>query len=115
MPSRTARGGTPVKPPRTGATLRTVPPRRSPSRPSPSRPSPSRQSPDDRYSVPDSRSVRSPWVWRAFFVMSLLAFGVAIILVGNHKAGFAVAWGVIGAGWLAISMWLWRQHTRLNR
>jgi hypothetical protein len=54
-------------------------------------------------------------VWRGFFVMSLVAFGVVIILLGNHKAGLAVAWAVIGCGWLAVSMWLWRQHARLDR
>jgi hypothetical protein len=59
--------------------------------------------------------VRSPWVWRGFFVMSLVAFGVVIILLGNHKAGFAIAWAVIGCGWLATSMWLWRQHTQQTR
>jgi hypothetical protein len=59
--------------------------------------------------------VRSPWVWRAFFIMSLVAFGVVIILLGNHKAGFAALWAVIGCGWLATSMWLWRQHSRLDR
>jgi hypothetical protein len=67
---------------------------------------------DDRYSVPDSRSVRSVWVWRAFFMMSLVAIGVAIILLGNGATGFAIAWAVIACGWFAISMWLWRQHTR---
>jgi hypothetical protein len=67
---------------------------------------------EDRYSVEASRSVRSPWVWRAFLLMSLLAVGVVIILAGNGKTGFAVAWGVIAAGWLAVSLWLWRQHSR---
>ncbi len=52
----------------------------------------------DRYSVGDSRSVRSPWVWRAFLMMTLLAVGIVIILAGNGKTGFAVAWGVIALG-----------------
>jgi len=67
---------------------------------------------EDRYSVGDSRSVRSPWVWRAFLLMSLFAFGIVIILASSGNSGFAIAWGVIAAGWFAISMWLWRQHTR---
>ena len=67
---------------------------------------------EDRYSVEDSRSVRSPWVWRAFLMMSLLAVGIAIILAGNGNTTFAALWGVIAVGWFAISMWLWRQHTR---
>jgi hypothetical protein len=46
--------------------------------------------------------------------MSLVALGVVIILAGNGKTGFAIAWGVIAAGWFAIAMWLWRQHTRLT-
>ena len=100
-PLRQPRAGAAVTPRQPPATLRTVP-RRPDGR-------------DDRYSVRDSRSVRSPWVWRGFFVMSLVAFGVVIILLGNHKSGFAIAWAVIGCGWLAVSMWLWRQHTRLDR
>jgi hypothetical protein len=67
---------------------------------------------EDRYSVQDSRSVRSVWVWRAFLLMSLVALGVVIILAGNGKTGFAIAWGVIAAGWFATAMWLWRQHSR---
>ncbi len=70
---------------------------------------------DDRYSVQDSRSVRSVWVWRGFLMMSLVAIGVAIILLGNGAPGFAMAWLVIAAGWFAVSMWLWRQHTRLDQ
>ena len=69
---------------------------------------------DNRYSVQDSRSVRSVWVWRGFLLMSLVALGVVIILAGNGKTGFAIAWGVIAAGWFAVAMWLWRQHTRMN-
>ena len=67
---------------------------------------------EDRYSVEDSRSVRSVWVWRGFLMMSLVALGVVIILAGNGKTGYAIAWGVIAAGWFAVSMWLWRQHAR---
>jgi hypothetical protein len=67
---------------------------------------------ENRYSVGDSRSVRSPWVWRAFLMMSLVALGIVIILASSGKTGFAIAWGVIAAGWFAVSMWLWRQHTR---
>jgi hypothetical protein len=44
--------------------------------------------------------------------MSFVALGVVIILAGNGKTGFAVAWGIIAVGWFAISMWLWRQHAR---
>ena len=69
---------------------------------------------EDRYSVEESRSVRSVWVWRGFLMMSLVALGVVIILAGNGKTGYAIAWGVIAAGWFAISMWLWRQHNRMT-
>jgi hypothetical protein len=69
---------------------------------------------EDRYSVEDSRSVRSVWVWRGFLIMSLVALGVVIILAGNGKTGFAIAWGVIAVGWFAIAIWLWRQHARLT-
>ena len=67
---------------------------------------------NERWSLEDSRSVRSPWVWRGFLMMSLVAIGVVIILATNHKTTYAALWGVIAAGWLAVSMWLWRQHLR---
>ncbi len=92
MPSEALRAGAAKRAARPGATLRAMK--------------------QDRYSVGDSRSVRSPWVWRAFLMMTLLAVGIVIILAGNGKTGFAVAWGVIALGWFAIAMWLWRQHSR---
>jgi hypothetical protein len=70
---------------------------------------------DDRYSVQDSRSVRSVWVWRAFLFMSLIAAGITIILATNGKTTFAILWGVIAAGWFGVAMWLWYQHSRLQR
>jgi hypothetical protein len=42
--------------------------------------------------------------------MSLIAFGLCITFVSSRQLFFAVAWGVITAGWFAISMWLWRKH-----
>ena len=66
-----------------------------------------------KFQLPDgSRSVRSPWVWRGFLFMSLIALGLCISLVSAHKPLFAVAWALIAAGWFAISMWLWRKHVR---
>jgi hypothetical protein len=70
---------------------------------------------DDRYDVRDSRSVRTPWVWRGFLLMSLVAAGITIVLAGNGSATFAVLWGVIAAGWFGIAMWLWRMHTQMLR
>jgi len=70
---------------------------------------------DDRYDVRDSRSVRTPWVWRGFLLMSLVAAGIAIVLAGNGAATFAALWGVIAAGWFGISMWLWRMHSQMLR
>jgi hypothetical protein len=69
---------------------------------------------DDRYDVNESRSVRSPWVWRGFLMVSMLAIGIAIILAGNGAGTFAILWVVIAAGWFAISMWLWRKHHSLD-
>ncbi|MBV9660048.1 MAG: hypothetical protein JO337_02710 [Acidimicrobiales bacterium] len=66
----------------------------------------------DRYDVSESRSVRSVWVWRGFFFMSLVAVGIAILLADNGATTFAALWAVIAAGWFAISMWLWRMHTK---
>lgn len=70
---------------------------------------------DDRYDVTSSRSVQTPWVWRGFLLMSLVAVGITIVLAGNGDGTFAVLWGVVAAGWFAISMWLWRMHTQFIR
>jgi hypothetical protein len=99
MRAKTIRGGAAVSPRQPRATLQPVKPAK-----------PAKRGKDDRYVVQESRSVRSPWVWRAFLIMSLVAFGVVIILLGNGKTSFAAAWAVIACGWLAVSMWLWRQH-----
>ncbi len=66
-----------------------------------------------RLRLPDgTRSVRSPWVWRGFLLMSLVALGVCIGLATAGRTGYAAAWAVITAGWLSVSMWLWRQHLK---
>lgn len=70
---------------------------------------------DGRYSVPESRSVRSVWVWRGFVMMALVAIGIVIILAANGRTTYAALWGVIAAGWFTIGMWLWRQHTKLEQ
>lgn len=63
--------------------------------------------------LPDgSRSVQSPWVWRGFLFMSLVAVGICIDLVQTDRTTFGVLWAVIAIGWFAISMWLWRKHVR---
>jgi hypothetical protein len=63
--------------------------------------------------LPDgSKSVQSVWVWRGFFLMSLVALGLAISFTSSHEGFYSVAWYVIAAGWFAISMWLWRRHVR---
>ena len=65
------------------------------------------------FRLPDgSRSVQSPWVWRGFLFMSLIAFGLCLTFASGRQLFFAVAWGVITAGWFTISMWLWRKHVR---
>lgn len=66
---------------------------------------------EDRYEVGESRSVRSVWVWRGFLLMAMVAAGIALVLAGNGADTFAVLWGVIAAGWFAISMVLWRMHS----
>jgi hypothetical protein len=64
-----------------------------------------------RSRLPDgSRSVQSPWVWRGFLFMSLIAIGLCLTLVSAGDRLYATAWGVIAAGWFALSMWLWRRH-----
>jgi hypothetical protein len=68
-----------------------------------------------RLRLPDgSRSVQSVWVWRGFAMMSLLALGLSITFAVGHQTYYAVAWGTITAGWLGISMWLWRKHIKYD-
>lgn len=70
--------------------------------------------PTSRFQLPDgSRSAQSPWVWRGFFLLSLVALGLCISFVAGHQVFYAVAWGIIAAGWFATSMWIWRQHLRI--
>jgi hypothetical protein len=69
-----------------------------------------------RFRLPDgSRSTQSPWVWRGFFFMSLIALGLCIAFATAGQYFFAGAWGVITAGWFAISMWLWRRNVLFDR
>ena len=63
-----------------------------------------------RYDVSQSRSVQTPWVWRGMLMMSMLAVGVALVMLGNGLSTLAALWGVIAVGWFAISMWLWKKH-----
>lgn len=70
--------------------------------------------PDDRWSVEESRTVRSVWVWRGFLLMSLVAVGIVIIFATNGKTTYAALWGVIAAGWFAISVFLWKKHNDME-
>ena len=67
------------------------------------------------YDVSESWSVRSGWGWRALFMMSLIAIGLAIALAAGGNRTFAILWLVIAAGWFAVSMWVWRKHTHYMR
>jgi hypothetical protein len=63
--------------------------------------------------LPDgSRSVQSPWVWRGFLFMSLIALGFCITFAVGGQLFYGGAWGFITVGWFSISMWLWRKHIR---
>jgi hypothetical protein len=69
-----------------------------------------------RVRLPDgSRSVQSPWIWRGFFLLSLVALGLALSLALQGHWLFAGAWLFITAGWFATSMWLWRKNVLLDR
>ena len=65
-----------------------------------------------RWTAPpdSSRSVQSPWVWRAFAVMALVGIGLSMSLFETGQATFGAAWAVIALGWLVTAMWLWRRH-----
>jgi hypothetical protein len=68
---------------------------------------------DWRTRLPDgSRSVQSVWVWRTFFLMSLIAVGLVISFMSEGLHFYAAAWAVIALGWFTVSMWLWRKHVR---
>ena len=69
---------------------------------------------DDRFSLEDSRFVRTTWVWRSFLMLSMVGIGIAIIFAGNGKSLLAVLWVVISLGWFAFAMGLWRKHTKLD-
>jgi hypothetical protein len=58
----------------------------------------------------DSAQVLSPWVWRGFLFMALVAAGLCLNFWASGRTALAVAWTVITAGWLAVAMWLWRRH-----
>jgi hypothetical protein len=61
--------------------------------------------------LPDgSRSVGSPWVWRGFVFMSLIALGLGLSFAARGWTLYAVAWAAIALGWFAVGMWLWRRH-----
>ena len=61
--------------------------------------------------LPDgSRSVQSPWVWRGFLFLSLIALGLFLSFATGHHVILATAWGLITIGWFCIAMWLWRKH-----
>ncbi|MGI8493343.1 MAG: hypothetical protein ACR2KC_07450 [Acidimicrobiales bacterium] len=42
--------------------------------------------------------------------MSLVALGLSLSFFAGGKTAYGAAWAAITAGWLAISMWLWRRH-----
>jgi hypothetical protein len=64
-----------------------------------------------RIRLPDgSRSVQSPWVWRGFAFMSIIALGLCIVFAVGSQLYYAIAWGTITIGWMAIAMWLWRKQ-----
>jgi hypothetical protein len=90
-------------------------PTRSRLAPVPDAPVPDAPVPNDRWSVEDSRSVRSVWIWRGFLLMSLIAVGIVVIFASNGKTTLAALWGVIAAGWFGISMFLWKKHSELDR
>jgi hypothetical protein len=64
-----------------------------------------------RVRLPDgSRSVQSPWVWRGFAFMSIVALGLCIVFAVGDQVYYAISWGTITAGWFAVAMWLWRKQ-----
>ncbi len=59
---------------------------------------------------PRSAQVQSPWAWRGFLFMALIALGLAIGFWSGGRDVFGAAWTVISGAWLAVAMRLWRRH-----
>jgi hypothetical protein len=79
-------------------------------------PAPTQSGSSTVFRLPDgSRSAQSPWVWRAFFFMSLIALGLSLSLVLGGYGFFAACWAIIAVGWFGISMWLWRRNVLYER
>jgi hypothetical protein len=97
MSSKTRRQSRPAPAPRPARSTRQ--PERVPNRPPP------------RVRLPDgTRSVQSPWVWRGFLFMSLIALGLCLTLALGRRPMYAAAWAFVTVGWFSIAMWLWRKH-----
>jgi hypothetical protein len=109
MPSETLRAGAATTRRRARATVKPVKPAKS------TKPAKAVEQPTepDRFSLDDSRLVRSRMVWRVFVFLSLVALGAGIIFAGNGHAVDAVLWIVIAVGWFGFAMGLWRKHTKL--
>ena len=69
----------------------------------------------DKWDLNESRQVTTPWAWRGMFMLSLIAIGVGIILLGNHDNTIGILWMFIAAGWFGFSMFLWRKHAQYIR
>jgi hypothetical protein len=86
------------------------------------RTAPARTAPPPAAAVPrarfgpsdDSRSVRSPWVWRGFAAMALVALGLLLTFALDGRTGFAVAWAVIFVAWGGVAALLFRRHVRIT-
>lgn len=90
---------------RTGASTARPVGRRDPAPPTGSR----RSGPSD-----ESKSVRSPWVWRAFAMMALVALGLVVTFAADGVVGYAVAWAIIALAWTVTAGLLWRAHLRVT-
>jgi hypothetical protein len=78
-------------------------------------PKPPTNPPARLFRLPDgTRSTQSPWIWRAFLFMSLIALGLCLTFTAGHQTLYALAWATITLGWFTISMWLWHRHTRYD-
>ena len=71
------------------------------------KPAPTTRSSDGpRFRLPDgSRSAQSPWVWRGFLFLSLIALGLSLTFAAGAQTFYTVSWAVIAAGWFTTAMW----------
>jgi hypothetical protein len=59
--------------------------------------------------------VTSPWGWRIFAVITMVAIGLCLTFSLDGHGVFGILWCVIAAAWGAFTYKLWRLHLTWDR